>query len=172
MKIVIAILIILLVFVGFQFYNVIDREISEASISQIQVIETDDLQTITVDNVSDLTTYTQRVSTYEQTSKDLVKASSNYIENLSFDYTHIFYFEDDLLLHKEFSEDAIQLNGINKEILIVLTEETPIETNVDTESITFYDLNGQYLIHVKPIQTGKYQLGFKDVVVYFENLER
>jgi hypothetical protein len=102
----------------------------------------------------------------------LVKASAHYIDELDPDYTHIFLFNDDALLHKEFSDDSIDLGNIHKEILLVLNNETPIKTNIDSKDLTFYDLNGLYLIHIKPIQTGKYQLSYDDVTIYFENMER
>jgi len=173
MKVVIvAVLIIILAFLGFQFYTIVVGEVDQAQISQINTINDAQLKTITVDKPSDLTTYTHRVSTYEQPSDDLVKAASTHIENADSAYIHIFYFVDDMMVHEEFQSDVVELGQINKEILILSTNNEDIRTNLDPIEMVFYDMNDQYMIHVTPNQTGLYQIALDGYTIEFENIER
>lgn len=175
MKIVIAILIVLLVFLGFQVYGFIVDEIDEAQVSAIQTIDDEKVTTISVDNISDIKSYSHRVSTYEQTSSSLVLAASNHLGDLNASsYITIFYYDEDKLIAEEFDIDSelIELNPLNKECLIVLSDEKTLKTNLKEEELTFYDVEVYHLIHIEPKQTGLYELSFEDTKITFENLEK
>ena len=172
MKIAIAVLVVLLVFVGFLFYGFVTDEVQEAELSQLNTINDAQLKTITVDNPGELTTYTHRVSTYEHTSDDLVKAASLFIEASDPSYIHIFYFVDNMLVQEEFQGDSIELGQINKEILILSQNNEDIKTNLKPKEMVLYDIDDQYMIHITPKQTGLYQISFDNYLIKFENLEK
>lgn len=175
MKIVIAILIVLLAFLGFQVYGIIVDEIDETQVSSIQTINDEKVTRISVDNISDIKSYSHRVSTYEHTSSDLVRATSNHLGELNVSsYITIFYYDDNKLIGEEFDMDSelIELNPLNKECLIVLSDEKTLKTNLKENELTFYNVEAYHLIHIEPKQTGLYELSFDDTKITFENLEK
>ncbi|MBI9014149.1 MAG: hypothetical protein JEZ08_18075 [Clostridiales bacterium] len=175
MKIVIAILIVLLAFLGFQVYGIIVDEIDEAQVSSIQIIDDEKVTTISVDNISDIKSYSHRVSTYEHTSSDLVTASSNHLADLNVSsYITIFYYNEDKLIGEEFDieSELIELNTFYKECLIVLSNEKTLTTNLKEKELTFYNVESYHLIHIEPKQTGLYELSFEETKITFENLEK
>lgn len=174
MKIVIAILIVLMAFLGFQVYGIVTEEIEEAQISSIQTINKSKVKTITVDKAVELNSYTHRVSTYEQVSTDLVSAASLYLMNLdSRKYITVFYFVNDQLIQEEFDvmRELIALEPLHKELLIVLPDDGVLKTNLDKKEITFYKIESLHVIHVEPKKTGHYKISFNDTTITFENLE-
>lgn len=170
--ILITILVLILAFLGFKLYKLIDKEVDEFQTSSIQTITAEDMSTITVEKSEELTTYTHRISTFEQTSNDLVKASSLYYDNLDLQYIHVFYLNGDTLTHEEYLDKNIDIGKIKKECLLVVSAMGDIETNLNTKDITVYDLTDTFAIHISPEQTGRYQLALGDYLVKFENLER
>ncbi len=171
MKIIIAVLIIVLGIVGFMFYNFMSDEIVEFETSNIQTIESDNTNRITVDNLNEFNNYSHRMSTYEQTSEDLVKATAPLINDLDMNYTHIFY-KDEHLTHEEFSSAEINIGKIHKECLIVLDHQVTLESNLTSDSFTFYEVEDYVLIHVAPTQTGIFKLSFDDTNIQLENIEK
>lgn len=172
MKIAIVVLVVLLAFVGFQFYGFISDEVQEAELSQLNTINDAQLKTITVDNPAELATYTHRVSTYEHTSDDLVKAASLFIEASNPLYIHIFYYVDNMLVQEEFQGESIELGQINKEILILSQNNEDIKTNLKPKEMVLYEIDDQNMIHITPKQTGLYQISFDKYLITFENLEK
>ena len=175
MKIVIAILIVLLAFLGFQVYGIIVDEIDEARVSSIQTIDDEKVTSISVDNITDIKSYSHRVSTYEHTSSDLVTAVSNHLGDLDVSsYITVFYYDEDLLIVEEFdlNSELIELNPLNKECIIVLPEEKTLTTNLKEKELTFYNIEAYHLIHIEPKQTGLYELSFDETTITFENLEK
>lgn len=172
MKIVIAVLIVILILVGFQFYNFITDEITEASIHSIHTFEEEDIETIPVDNLEQLTSYSHRVSTYEHTFDDLITAVATYAHDLDFNYHHIYYIQNGRLIHEESNEMVIDIHKINKELLIAYPNKVTLETNLNSEDITYYDMEGLCLIYIQPHQTGQYQVVIDETTIHFENIER
>lgn len=172
MKIAIVVLIVLLAFLGFQFYGIVTDEIQEAKVSQINTVSDAQLRTITVDNLDEITSYTHRRSTYEHTSDDLVKAASMYYVNMDLNYVHVLYYDNDNLVHEEYMDESIQLDNLHKEVLIISHHQSEIDTNLKTNDITLYTLEDATMMHIVPAQTGQYIIKFDDTVIEFENLER
>ncbi|MCH4886965.1 hypothetical protein EZV73_05265 [Acidaminobacter sp. JC074] len=171
MRILIAVMVIILGLVGFLFYNFVSDEVIEFETSGINTIVTEESNPITVDNLDDFNNYSHRVSTYEQTSENLVKATAHLIKDLDMNYLHIFY-KDDVLTHEEFSGDTIDLGKIHKECLIVLDHQVTLESNLESDDFTFYEVDDYVLIHIVPKQTGIFKIAFDDVLITFENIER
>jgi len=171
MKIIIGVLIIVLGIVGFMFYNFMSDEIVEFETSNINTIEGEKSNRITVDNLDEFNNYSHRVSTYEHTSEDLVKATAPLINDLDMSYTHIFY-KDEHLTHEEFSSTEINIGKIHKECLIVLDHQVTIESTLISDSFTFYEVEDYVLVYIKPAQTGIFKLSFDDTNIQFENIEK
>lgn len=175
MKIVIVVLIVLLAFLGFQVYGIVTQEIEEAQISSIQTIDNSEVKTISVDKVDDMKSYTHRVSTYEHQSNNLVTAASNYLLAVDYEqYITIYYYLDDQLIQEEYAvdSDVIALKPLAKELIIVLSDDEALKTNLTEKEMTFYSNEGLHVIHVEPKQTGRYEISFNDTMITFENLEK
>jgi len=172
MRIIIAVLVLVLAFLGFLLYGIVTDEIHEASISQINTISDAQVKNISVDNPSDLRTYTHRISTYEHTSSELVTAASNYIDKMDLNYIHILYFDEDMLVHEEFSGDNISLERLHKELLIVSPHQPEVDTNLKPDDIVLFKLDDRTMMHITPSQIGMYQIAFEDYMIKFENIEK
>lgn len=172
MKIVIPVLLIILVLLGFGFYNFISDEVVEFNESQVSTYSDVDIQVITVDNPDDFTKYTQRVSTYEQSSESLLNASSRLYDTLDMDYLHLFYYSENQLIHQEYLGSDIPKLEFYGECLLVVNEQIIITTELEKSAFKHYQLPDQYVIHIKPDQTGQFTLSFDEYKLEFENLKR
>lgn len=152
MKYVVAtVLVILLVFLGFQVYQIIDREIDEANLSKIDSLDVNN-QNISVDILENSNTYTQRLSTYKDIRHDLLESVK---DHLLTDKPTVYYFENNALMAYETSEDlSLEINGS----CIVLLKDADYQTNIPKSDYEIFQQDDFILIRFTPSQTGQYFL--------------
>lgn len=174
MKFAVVICIILLVFVGFQFYDVIQTEIDEAKVSQLNEVDINKSSQLSVDNLIENLGYTHRKTTYEQPSSDIIKAASSLQLNAS--YASIVYYESDDLVHEEYAVkeyNEIDLGHIKGSCIFVLKIEDNFKSNFDQDEYTIYDLGDDFkLFYVQPKQTGIYHFITDDLTIKYELLQK
>lgn len=174
MKIIAAICVILVGFLGFQLFDLVTDEIDEAQLSSINEVHLEDLTERSVDNLMEKIAYTHRTSTYEHPSTDLIKASATLAFNEQ--YASVLYFKEDQLIHEEYAIhqfEKIDFGDIQTECALIVSIKDAFETNLKDKDYTFYDLGSGYkMIHIHPNQTGKYQLSTDTLSFKFQMLKK
>lgn len=173
MRIIIVICVILIAFLGFQLYGVIDQEIDEAKLSPLNDVSLSDISVKNVDNLLEKLDYTHRITTYAHPSDDLIKASSEI--NFQGSYASLIYYQDQSLIHEEYGLDAyetIDLGTLKSECVLMTKVMDGFTTNLKTSDYTVYDLGNDYkLIHIQPNNTGRYQLEADEILLKFELIQ-
>lgn len=152
MKIIIPIVIVLLLiiaFLGFQVFSIIDREIEEMSISRIEPIDVNN-NTLSVDTFENASSYTQRISTYPNVSDDILASVK---KHLLTEMLTLYYFDNQALIAYETSENlSIEISGP----CIILLKDADYKTNIPLTDYEILSTDDFILFKFTPSTTGNY----------------
>ncbi|MBN2795809.1 MAG: hypothetical protein JXR88_10410 [Clostridia bacterium] len=170
MRLAVIVCVILIIFVGFQFYDVIQDEIQEAKMSPLNEVDMNNIPQLAVDDLLSKVSYSYRKTFYENPSSDIIKAASSL--PLNGQYATIVYYEDEFLVHEEFKVtdySEIDLETIKGSCIFIVNINSSLKTNLKENDYTVYDLGNQFkLFYITPEQTGEYYFMTDDLTIKYE----